>query len=304
MPLRTIEDLKENIAQMKFWEERPHSDDKPEIKAVQRQLISDMELEIARRRRIAEYLVPLPQATDNGKQKRKLTDDADGEHYRQKANQLLDAHSSDKGEVLQDLVRERGFDREWLLLHKILHQLRNLKKSLQDAMKNTYDEMQLWEEEILEDLQMTGIELTENLGLVSEQYQDKYDKDLREQYCKTFHFLSSIVYDKFFVPFCAMLFTNLNKLMDGKFIDDSEACQMLKFCVQGLSANGYNLKMDIEQLPISAHWCPHTFQEQFYFGNSNKFTRVNRQEVLIWAYPLWEQVEKRRQLQRQSRKRS
>ena len=105
--------------------------------------MSDKELEIARRRRIAEYLVPLPQALEEEGQKRKRPDDERDKHYRQQANQLLDAHSSDKGEVLQDLVRERGFDREWLRLHKILHRLQNLKKSLKDAMENTEDEMKL-----------------------------------------------------------------------------------------------------------------------------------------------------------------
>lgn len=293
----TIEDLKRDIAQIKYWDERTDRDSKPELRALRKQMISERELEIARRRRIAEYFVPLPRETDNGKQKRKLPDD---EHYRQEANQLLDAHSSNKGEVLQDLVRERGFDREWLRLHKILHRLQNLKKSLKDAMENTDDEMKVWEEEILEDLQLTGIDFRKEWFKVCRRYREKYGEDLRLQYFQTFYTLSSIIYDKFFVPFCAMLFKHLEELIAGKFIDDSEACRMLQFCMRGLSENGHNIKIDfkfLERNPES--FDPETVQQLVYLGNSNKFTRSRQKEVLEWAKTLWQQVERRRQLQRQ-----
>ena len=142
---------------------------------------------------------------------------------------------------------------------------------------------------------MTGIDFKENWNLVCRRYVDKYKKSLRVQYCETFHTLSAIVYDKFFVPFCAMLFMHLEKLMRGKFIDDSKAFRMLQFCIQGLSANGHSIKIDFEHM-FDWSWNPETVQENVYLGNSNKFTRSRRKEVLTWAQTLYLQLEERRQL--------
>ena len=274
---------------------------------------------------VVKLLFP-PHSLPDGQmtQKRKLPEE-DYKDYRQKANQLLDAHmQNDKSEALESILLARGFDQEWVRMHKILAKLRSLKESFVIANRDITIQMKSFELSILLELKAvtervfpgkaTELSFKEDFRKLCKMYFARHLTRLEEVYWKRFYELSAPLYDQVFVPFCAMLFMHLQKLLDGKFLKAREARTMLTMCVDGLCKKPFALQGSsrwemLDDMGIDVHikvdnigvhpasnpdWQTFAFfmHNFVYLGTPDKFVLGQRQRVSEWALELYTQLKK------------